>query len=222
MYELYIGNKNYSSWSLRPWLLLRHCGIPFVERNVQLSGSGAQAAHRPYSDNGLVPCLHDGDFRVWDSLAIAEYLAERHPGLWPDDPRARARARCVSAEMHSGFAKMRQALPMNIKLRLRGRAAEPEVQADIERIVEIWDEARSRFAGDGGPWLFGRFSVADAMYAPVVWRFHTYAVPLPEIAARYRDAMLAHPEMRAWEAGALAETVAMPYDALAGEYGGPR
>ncbi|MEK7737790.1 MAG: glutathione S-transferase family protein [Pseudomonadota bacterium] len=222
MYQLYIGNKNYSSWSLRPWLLLRHFGIPFVERNVQVAGSGAHAGHRQYSDNGLVPCLHDGDFRVWDSLAIAEYLAERHPGLWPDDPQARARARCVSAEMHSGFAKMRQALPMNVKLRLRGRSAEPEVQANIDRIVEIWDEARSRFAGGGGPWLYGGFSIADAMFAPVVWRFHAYAVPLPETAARYRDAMLAHPEMRAWEAGALAETVALPYDALAAEYGGKR
>lgn len=222
MYELYIGNKNYSSWSLRPWLLLRHFGIPFVEHNVQLSARGAPAAHRPYSDNGLVPCLHDGDFRVWDSLAIAEYLAERHPGLWPDDPRARARARCVSAEMHSGFAPLRQAMPMNVKLRLRGRAAEPEVQANIDRIAEIWDEARNRFAGAGGPWLYGRFSIADAMFAPVVWRFHAYAVPLPEAAARYRDAMLAHPEMRAWEAGALAETVALPYDALAAGYGGSR
>jgi len=222
MYELYIGNKNYSSWSLRPWLLLRHFGIPFVERNVQVAGRGAHAGHRPYSDNGLVPCLHDGDFRVWDSLAIAEYLAERHPGLWPNDPQARARARCVSAEMHSGFAALRQAMPMNVKLRLRGRTAEPEVQANIEHIVEIWSEARSRFAGDDGPWLFGRFSIADAMYAPVVWRFHTYAVPLPQAAADYRDAMLAHPEMRAWEASALAETMTMPYDALAAEYGGPR
>ena len=124
--------------------------------------------------------------------------------------------------MHSGFAKMRQALPMNVKLRLRGRSAEPEVQANIDRIVEIWDEARSRFAGGGGPWLYGGFSIADAMFAPVVWRFHAYAVPLPETAARYRDAMLAHPEMRAWEAGALAETVALPYDALAAEYGGKR
>ncbi|MBI3525519.1 MAG: glutathione S-transferase family protein [Betaproteobacteria bacterium] len=222
MYELYIGNKNYSSWSLRPWLLLRHFDIPFTERNVPLGGRGAHAVHRPYSDNGLVPCLHDGDFRVWDSLAIAEYLAERHPGLWPDDPQARARARCVSAEMHSGFTALRQAMPMNIKLRLLGRTAAPEVQANIERIVEIWSEARSRFAGDDGPWLFGRFSIADAMYAPVVWRLHTYAVPLPQAAADYRDAMLGHPEMRAWEASALAETVNMPYDALAAEYGGPR
>jgi len=222
MYELYIGNKNYSSWSLRPWLLLRHFGISFVERNVQVAGRGAHAGHRRYSDNGLVPCLHHDDFRVWDSLAIAEYLAERHPGLWPDDPQARARARCVSAEMHSGFAPLRQAMPMNVKLRLRGRAAEPEVQANIDRIVEIWSEARNDFAGAEGSWLYGRFSIADAMFAPVVWRFHAYAVPLPEVAAGYRDAMLAHPEMRAWEAGALAETVALPYDAIAGEYGGPR
>ncbi|MBT0961205.1 glutathione S-transferase family protein [Denitromonas iodatirespirans] len=223
MYTLYFGNKNYSSWSLRPWLLLKHFEIPFEEHQVQVSGKGAHAAHRAYSANGLVPCLHVDGFQVWDTLAIAEFLAERHPGLWPDDALARARARSVSCEMHSGFGAVRSAMPMNIKLRLKGKTPSAEVQADIDRIVAIWTEARTQFAGDGGPWLFGRFSVADAMFAPVVQRFATYNVELPPVAAAYRDAMLAHPAMVAWADAALAETVALPaYDAVADSYGGPR
>jgi glutathione S-transferase len=223
-YLLYIGDRNYSSWSLRPWLLMKHFGIVFEERAVPI-GRGPNPAHRAYSDNGLVPCLHDDGFRVWDSLAIAEYLAERHAGLWPADPKARARARSVSAEMHSGFSAMRSAMPMNVKLKCRGATPSLEVSADIERIVSIWSEAREGFAatsGSTGPWLFGDFSVADAMYAPVVWRFETYNVALPPVAAAWRDAMLAHPAMRAWQAGALAEGVSLPYDAAAVRWGGPR
>ena len=225
MYELYIGDKNYSSWSLRPWLLMRHFGIEFVEHAVPI-GRSQVGVHRPYSDSGLVPCLHDDGFRVWDSLAIAEYLAERHPGLWPADPRARARARSVSAEMHAGFGKLRAAMPMNIKLRLRGAPPTDEVGADIQRIAQIWTECRSQFGANAGPaagpYLFGAFSIADAMYAPVVWRFETYNVALPAPAGAYRDTMLAHPGMQAWQQLALAEGVALAYDAVADAWGGPR
>ncbi|MCB1939186.1 MAG: glutathione S-transferase [Rhodocyclaceae bacterium] len=223
MYTLYFGNKNYSSWSLRPWLLMQHFGIGFEAHQVQVSGRGAHDGHRGYSANGLVPCLHVGDFQIWDTLAIAEFLAERHPGLWPDDEFTRARARSVSCEMHSGFGALRGAMPMNIKLRLKGVPLNAEVQADVDRVAAIWTEARTDFAGDRGPWLFGDFSIADAMFAPVVWRFHTYNVALPSVAAAYRDAMLAHPAMRAWEADALAETIVLPsYDAVGEAWGGPR
>ncbi|QID19331.1 glutathione S-transferase family protein [Nitrogeniibacter mangrovi] len=221
-YTLYFGNMNYSSWSLRAWLLMTHFGIPFEARQVQVSGIGPNDSHRAYSPNGLVPCLHVDGFPVWETLAIAETLAERHPGLWPADALARARARSVSAEMHAGFGALRGAMPMNIKLRLQGAPLAPEVQADVDRVVQIWCECRAQFgAGDDG--LFGGFSIADAMFAPVVWRFHTYNVPLPPAAAAYRDAMLALPAMRAWEAGALAETVSLAEcDALAGRWGGVR
>ncbi len=225
-YLLYIGNRNYSSWSLRPWLLMRHFGIAFEERVVPVAGRGASDLHREYSDNGLVPCLHDDGFRVWDTLAIAEYLGERHPGLWPADARARARARSISAEMHAGFGALRSAMPMNIKMRLRGAPLSAAVAADVARILACWRDARERFApmaaGGPGPYLFGGFSIADAMFAPVVWRFHTYAVPLDAGAAAYRDAMLSHPAMREWEAAALAETVSLPYDEVAADFGGPR
>ena len=223
MYTLYFGNKNYSSWSLRPWLLMRHFEIAFTEHQVEVSGRGAHDGHRAYSANGLVPCLHVGDFQIWDTLAIAEFLAERHAGLWPSDEFARARARSVACEMHSGFGALRSAMPMNIKLRLKGAPLSAEVQADVDRIVAIWSESRAEFSGDRGPWLFGEFSIADAMFAPVVWRFHIYNVALPPAAAAYRDAMLAHPAMQAWAADALAESIALPtYDALAERWGGPR
>lgn len=224
MYVLYFGNRNYSSWSLRPWLLMTHFGIAFEERPVEVSGKGANVNHRAYSANGLVPCLHADGFQVWDSLAIAEFLAERHPGMWPADPLARARARSVSCEMHSGFGRLRAAMPMNVKLRLKGGAAIADVRSDIDRVAEIWQESRDQFAGALGPYLFGGFSIADAMYAPVVWRFHTYNVDLPPAAAAYRDTLLAHPGMRAWERGALAESTAFPhYDAPAlADFGGAR
>ena len=223
MYDLYIGNKNYSSWSLRPWLLLKHFGIPFAEHMVSVAGRDYNAALKPLAGNARVPCLHEGGFQVWESIAIAETLAERHPQMWPADARARARARSISAEMHAGFAKLRTAMPMNLKLRLKGKPATPEVQRDIDRIIEIWQEARSRFATGDGPWLFGDFSVADAMFAPIACRFNVYNVPLPPLAAAYRDAVLAHPALQEWHAAALAETEAHEhYDRLADEYGGPR
>lgn len=223
MFDLYIGNKNYSSWSLRPWLLMKHFGVPFVEHMVSVAGRDYNPALKPVAGNARVPCLHEEGFQVWESIAIAEFLAERHPDMWPADHRARARARSISAEIHAGFAKLRSAMPMNLKLRLKGKPATPELQRDIDRIVEIWEEARSRFASDEGPYLFGDFSVADAMYAPVVWRFHIYNVDLPPVAAAYRDVMLAHPAMREWYAAGIGEPEAHShYDRLADEYGGSR
>ncbi len=223
MYTLYFGNMNYSSWSLRPWVLMRHFDIPFASRKVTVDGTGPNERHRDYSANGLVPCLHVDGFQIWDTLAIAEFLAERHDGLWPRDALARARARSVACEMHSGYTAVRGAMPMNIKLRLHGAPLAADVQADVDRIAQVWTECRAQFGAEGGPFLFGAFSIADAMFAPVVWRFHTFNVSLPPVAAAYRDAMLAHPAMQAWEAGALAETIAMPaYDAVADAWGGPR
>ncbi len=223
MYDLYLGNKNYSSWSLRAWLLMKHFGIPFREHLVSVAGRDYNAALKPLAGNARVPCLHDDGFQVWESIAIAEYLAEKHPAMWPADPKARARARCISAEMHSGFAKLRTAMPMNLKFKLKGKPASPEVQREIDRIVEIWSEARSQFASGDGPWLFGDFSIADAMYAPIACRLHVYNVDLPPVATAYRDTVLAHPALVEWTAAALQETEAHAhYDRLADEYGGPR
>lgn len=221
--DLYIGNKNYSSWSLRPWLLLKHLGIPFAEHMVSVAGRDYNPALRPIAGNARVPCLHDDGFQIWESLAIAEYLAERYPHLWPADWKARARARSISAEMHAGFVSLRRAMPMNLKYRLKGKPVDAAVQRDIDRIVEIWTEARTQFATHDGPYLFGAFSVADAMYAPVAWRFHIYNVPLPPVAMAYRDRMLAHPAMQEWCNAAIQETEAHAhYDNLAEEFGGPR
>ncbi len=223
MFDLYIGNKNYSSWSLRPWLLLKHFGLPFTEHLVSVAGRDYNAALKPLAGNARVPCLHDEGFQVWESIAIAEYLAERHPQMWPADRKARARARSISAEMHAGFAKLRTAMPMNLKLKLKGKPATPEVQRDIDRVIEIWDEARTQFATGDGPYLFGDFSVADAMFAPVVWRLHIYNVSLPPVAAAYSDAMRAHPAMVEWYEAGIRESEAHDhYDKLADEYGGPR
>lgn len=223
MFDLYIGNKNYSSWSLRPWLLMKHFAIPFTEHSVSVAGRDYNATLKPIAGNAKVPCLHEDGFQVWESIAIAETLAERHPQMWPADALARARARSISAEMHAGFTHLRTAMPMNLKLKLKGKPASPEVQRDIDRIVEIWEEARSRFASGDGPYLFGDFSVADAMYAPIAWRLHIYNVPLPPLAAAYRDALLAHPAMQEWYAAALLESEAHAhYDCLAEEYGGAR
>lgn len=223
MIDLYIGNKNYSSWSLRPWLLLRHFGIPFREHMVSVAGRDYNPELKPLAGNARVPCLHEDGFQIWESIAIAEYLAERHPEMWPAEGQVRARARSVSAEMHAGFAALRTAMPMNLKLKLQGKPATAAVQRDIDRVIEIWAEARTRFAAGEGPYLFGDFSVADAMYAPIVWRFHVYNVALPPLAAAYRDAMLAHPAMQEWYAAGIVESEAHAhYDKLADEYGGAR
>lgn len=226
--ELYIGNKNYSSWSLRPWLLMKHFGIPFTEHLVSVAGRGASDLHRGYSKNGLVPCLHiENDFQIWDTLAIAEYLAETYPEkhLYPVDKFARARARSISAEMHSGFTHVRGAMGMNIKMRLKGVAPSSEVASDIARIIEIWTDARREFGqATGKPYLLGEFSVADAMFSPVIWRFFSYNVALEGEAKAYLETMLSHPFMQEWQQSALAETVALAHydDAALANYGGTR
>jgi glutathione S-transferase len=221
MQTLYIGNKNYSSWSLRPWLLMTELGIEFEEKQVQVTGQGRSTIHEPYSPNGLVPCLHDGDIIVWDTLAICEYLYESFPQVWPTDRAERAMARAVSAEMHSGFSAVRQAMPMNIKLELCGRVLSDAETADVSRIGNIWSRADPQ--DPRGPYLFGAFSAADAMFAPVAWRFHTYNVPLTGRAAQYQASMLALPGMRTWRDAAMAETMVIQADdALAESFGGPR
>ena len=212
---LVIGNKNYSSWSLRPWLAMRVAGIPFAEHRIPLYGPGSKAQILVYSPAGKVPCLADGDLRVWDSLSICEYLAEKHPGLWPQDPAARALARSVSAEMHSGFANLRAKMSMNIRKRYPGLGRTPESLADVARIVSLWSDCRARY-GKGGRFLFGAFSIADAMYAPVVLRFRTYEVELPADCRAYSDAVLALPAMQDWIAAAMAETESLPQFELYG------
>lgn len=204
---LVIGNKNYSSWSLRPWLVLRQAGIAFDEVRIPLYRPGSEAELARWSPSGKVPALHDGNIRVWDSLAICETLAERFPeqGLWPADAAARAVARSVSAEMHAGFGALREHMTMNIRARYPGKGRTPECLADIERILAIWTDCRARF-GQGGDFLFARFGIADAMYAPVVLRFQTYGVALEGAARAYADAILALPALRAWVADAEAET----------------
>jgi glutathione S-transferase len=204
---LVIGNKNYSSWSLRPWLVLRQAGIPFEEVRIPLYRPESTAALAVWSPSGKVPALHDGDIRVWDSLAICETLNERFPehNLWPADAAARAVARSVSAEMHAGFDALRQNMVMNIRGRYPNKGRTPECLADIERILAIWTDCRARFGG-GGDFLFGRFCIADAMFAPVVLRFQTYGVALAGAARDYADAILALPALQAWVADAEAET----------------
>ena len=202
MYALHITNKNYSSWSLRPWVLLRALDIPFTEQLHRFT-PGAADDFRHISPSGRVPWLVDGDTVVWDSLAIAEYLAERHPGVWPADAVARAWARSAAAEMHSGFATLRNQHGMNVGVRVAVAKRSPELLADIARIERLWNEGLARF---GGPFLAGSaFSAVDAFFAPVVYRFRTYGVaPLGE-AADYLAMMLALPAMREWETAALAE-----------------
>lgn len=214
-YMLVIGNKAYSSWSLRPWLLMKHAGLGFEEVRVSLYQEGAKQNLLRHSGAGKVPVLRHGDLTVWDSLAICEYLADRHPEkrLWPADAAVRAHARSVSAEMHSRFGNLRSQMPMNVRRRIAGRSGTPEVLADIARITAIWEECRGRF-GATGPFLYGEFSIADAMYAPVVSRFQTYGVELPAAAETYSRHILGLPAFRQWVAEADAETeVAPQYEA---------
>lgn len=204
--KLVIGNKKYSSWSLRPWLLLREAGIPFEEIPVRLSTPEFDAEIRKHSPAGKVPVLIDGDVHVWDSLAISEYVAERFPGkqLWPADTAARAHARSICAEMHSGFPHVRSQLPMNCTAVLPGMGWNTSVQRDVDRIAAIWSDLRARHGGKG-PFLFGTFTVADAFYAPVVSRFATYGIHLPDDAKAYADFILSLPSMQAWVAAAREE-----------------
>jgi glutathione S-transferase len=196
---LVIGNKNYSSWSLRPWLLMKAGGLEFDEVRVPLYTEGSEEQVRRYSPTGKLPVLQHKGLTVWDSLAICEYLAEQFPQInaWPADTGARAWARAISAEMHSGFPAMRQTLPMNCRIRLQSFPLTDEVQADVDRVRQIWCECRQRFAGQG-PWLFGAFSIADAMFAPVALRFDSYGVQLDEACAAYRDQVLAMPAIQEW------------------------
>ncbi|MBX3642788.1 MAG: glutathione S-transferase family protein [Rubrivivax sp.] len=210
--QLYIGNKNYSSWSMRPWVLMRQLGIGFEEIALRFDfgeGSPFRRTVARVSPAGRVPVLVDDGFAVWDTLAIAEYLHERFPaaGVWPEAPQARARARTLCAEMHAGFGALRQHCPMNIEAHLpevgRRLVAElPELRRDLERIGQMWGE---QLAASGGPMLFGRFSAADAFYAPVCSRIVTHALPLPEAAAAYVSRVLALPSVRTWVDAALAE-----------------
>jgi len=202
-YTLYIGNKNYSSWSLRGWLATRLSGAPFREVKIQLRGT-YNPDNRSFSPTALVPALHDGDVHVWDSLAISEYLAERHRGMWPADPVTRAWARSIAAEMHSGFGTLRSDMAMCIRERVDVRPWSDALAANIARVEEIWTDSRRRF-GKGGPYLCGEFSLADVFYAPVAFRFQTYDVTPRGSAGEYKDTLLAHPFVREWEADALAE-----------------
>ena len=213
MLKLYIGNKNYSSWSMRPWVLLKQTGIPFEEILIRFDSFDAGSEFRTQistvSPVGKVPVLIDDGFTVWDTLAIAEYLAERFPDkkLWPAGVQQRARARSVCAEMHSGFAALRGACPMNIEADLQGIGQlvwrdKPAVRADVARLIAMW---RELLAGHAGPMLFGEFSIADAFFAPVCMRLKGYALPVPDDIAAYVERLCALPGVKAWIDGALAE-----------------
>ena len=204
MMKIVIGDHNYSSWSLRPWLALKQAGLRFEEICIRLRESRTREEIFKYSPSGKVPCLIDGTTVVWDSLAICEYIAEQSPSLWPSDRKARAEARAISCEMHSGFGALRSSMPMEIVSSRPYDARTAEVEADITRIVSIWENCRLRYAQDG-PFLFGSFSIADAMFSPVVWRFLTYAVELPPASRAWIETMRLLPAMQEWRDAALAE-----------------
>jgi glutathione S-transferase len=210
-YTLVIGDKNLSSWSLRPWLAMRQCGIPFAEECIRLRQPDSKAEILRHSPSGKVPALKTRTGVVWDSLAILDYLAERHPEhrLWPQDEEARAAARSISAEMHAGFATLRNDMPMDLLSRLPSPPLSAALEADIRRIAAIWKDTRARF-GEDGPFLFGAFTNADAMYAPVATRFRTYGVDLARFGddgtgAAYAETVLALPAMAEWTEGAKDE-----------------
>lgn len=209
--HLIIGNKNYSSWSFRPWLAMKVGGIAFEETVISLEAKDFKQRVTAVSGAGRVPVLIDGDARVWESLAIIEYLAEKYPKacLWPADAMARAWARAIASEMHAGFLPLRRHLPMNVARPVKRRALDDGATADAARIDAIWSECR---AASGGPFLFGGFGAADAMYAPVVWRFHTYAVELSAAARSYMGAVMALPAWNEWRDGARRESWVLPHD----------
>jgi len=210
---LVIGNKNYSSWSLRPWIALKVKGISFAEKVIPLYEPGSREQVLQYAPTGKVPVLIDGDEHVWESLAILEHLAERFPDaqLWPHDPRARSHARVVATEMHAAFMPLRRDCTMNMWLPPKPRPQSDEVMADVARIEALWSDCRGRF-GQGGPFLFGGFTAADAMYAPVVARFHTYGLPVGATSRAYMDAVMALPAWREWCDAALKETWVMRHN----------
>jgi glutathione S-transferase len=211
--KLVIANKAYSSWSLRPWILMTVLGIPFEEDLIPLDTPEFRPRVDAYGAGSTVPILVDGDVTVWESVAIMDYLADRFPQkpVWPADIKARAFARTISAEMHAGFRPLRAACPMNLRKRYATRDRGAEVAANVARIEHLWRQARSRF-GSGGPFLFGAFSAADAMYAPVVTRFQTYSIPVAEDTRRYMDAVMDLPAFRAWQQAGLNETWIVEHD----------
>jgi glutathione S-transferase len=211
--HLIIGNKNYSSWSFRPWLAMKVAGIAFEETVISLDAPDFKARVTVPGGSGRVPVLIDGDVRVWESLAILEYLAEKFPaaGLWPQSAAARARARAIASEMHAGFLPLRRHLPMNVARSVKKRMLDDGAAANADRIDAIWSECRSEFGADA-PFLFGGFCAADAMYAPVVWRFHTYAVEVGDIARNYMRAMMALPAWNEWREAALRESWVLAQD----------
>lgn len=201
---LITANRNYSSWSLRPWLLMKALGIPFEDRLVEFATPDNYADFRSFSPTGQVPVLIDGERTIWDSLGITLYLTERHPGVWPADEPARAWAYAATCEMHGGFAALRSAYTMNVGVRVAPHAAAPALQRQIARLAELWAEGLARF---GGPWLAGEaFSAVDAFYAPVAFRVRTYGLDVGVVGQAWVDHVLAHPAMREWERAALAET----------------
>jgi glutathione S-transferase len=211
--HLVIGNKNYSSWSFRPWLAMKVAGIAFEETVISLEAKDFRARVTAVGGAGKVPVLIDGDVHVWESLAILEYLAEKFPaaGLWPRDAAARAHARAVASEMHAGFLPLRRHLPMNVWRPVKLRPLDDGAKADAARIDAIWSDCRARY-GAAGPFLFGAFGAADAMYAPVIWRFHTYAVEVSAAARAYMNAMMALPAWGEWRDAARREPWVLPHD----------
>ena len=211
--RLIIGNKNYSSWSLRPWLAMKVAGIAFEETLLPLDAADFKAKLATLGGAGKVPLLIDGEIRVWESLAILEYLADKFPaaGLWPREAAARAHARAVACEMHSGFSSLRNLLPMNIRRPVIPRPLDAGAAADVARIQSIWTESRDRF-GASGPFLYGAFGAADAMYAPVVSRLHTYAVEVGTVARTYMAAMMGLPAWAEWGDAARRETSVLQHD----------
>jgi len=209
--RLIIGNKNYSSWSLRPWLLMKEAGIDFDEHRIVLDTPDTRSEIAKYTPAGRVPVLELGDVTVWDSLAICETVAERWPEkrLWPEDPAARARARSISAEMHSGFSVLRECMPMNCRAMGRRVPIPDDLGNDIDRVIAIWSDCYQQH-GDG--WLFGHFTVADAMFAPVVLRLRTYGINLPESAGYYPERLLQSEAMQEWLAAAECETEVIEAD----------
>ena len=207
--KLVIGNKNYSSWSMRPWLALRANGIAFEEIFIPLyTGEADKQRILEFTHSGKVPALIDGDVTIWDSLSIIEYVAERFPKarLWPEDRASRAHARSISAEMHSGFVPLRNECGMNLHRPVRAIALSADARANVARIEQIWNECRERY-GKLGPFLFGQFGAADAMFAPVVHRFRTYAIPVSGEAQTYMETMMALPAFQEWTRAGLAESL---------------
>ncbi len=213
--KLIIGNKNYSSWSLRPWIAMKVVGFVFDEKVIPLYEPGSREEILKYSPAGKVPVLIDGDQRIWETIAILEYLAEKFPaaGLWPKNPVARSHARVVASEMHAGFNALRRNCPMNMWLPPKPRPQPDEVIADVVRIEALWADCRVRF-GQGGPFLFGAFGAADAMYAPVVARFYNYAIPVSGPTRAYMDAVMALPSWKEWCAAASKEPWVMRHNEL--------